>query len=211
MHWAISTQQHLVFLTVLVLASSSGVNCQHTTFGSCPDFPVVVNFSVEKYLGRWYEYSKYETSFQKGSECSIAEYSYQESTEGVVQIGVNNTSVKYGGAPSSALGVAVLGEPDNPAQPGKLIVNFDSQPFFTRSTSTNYNVLDTDYHGFAIVYSCTSRFVFFKKEFLWILTRSQQPPTSLIDQTVATIEGAGIDTTRLVPTRQDICPWSSQL
>ena len=50
------------------------------------------------------------------------------------------------GTPNSAEGSAVLGEPSNPSRPGKLIVNFDSQPSFARSTTTNYNVVDTDYN-----------------------------------------------------------------
>ena len=77
------------------------------------------------------------------------------------------------GTPNSAVGSAVLGEPSNPSRPGKLIVNFDSQPSFARSTTTNYNVVDTDYNSYAIVYSCGEKvFGLIKSECLWILTRS---------------------------------------
>ena len=73
------------------------------------------------------------------------------------------------------MGSAVLGEPSNPSRPGKLIVNFDSQPSFARSSTTNYNVVDTDYNSYAIVYSCGEKvFGLLKSEFLWILTRSAQ-------------------------------------
>ena len=106
-----------------------------------------------------------------------------------------------------AEGSAVLGEPDNASRPGKLIVNFDGQPSFARSTTTNYNILDTDYDSYAIVYSCSSKFFgLLKSEFLWILTRERNPPTSVIEQATQIIQSQGIDTKRLKITRQTDCP-----
>jgi hypothetical protein len=91
---------------------------------------------------------------------------------------------------SSAKGNAVLTDPNDPNQPGELIVNFGgfqrksyfcanilcimklkywkhfcSNKFIylipAQGTSTNYNVVDTDYENFAVVYSCNNK-LFFK-------------------------------------------------
>ena len=106
-----------------------------------------------------------------------------------------------------AEGKAVLGEPDNSSRPGKLIVNFDGQPSFAQSTSTNYNILNTDYDSYAVVYSCSQKFFgLLKSELLWILTRERNPSASVIGNATAIIESQGIDTKRLKKTRQTNCP-----
>ena len=82
------------------------------------------------------------------------------------------------------LGDAILSEPSNPTRPGKLTANFetfDSLPApLPRFRSTNYNVIDTDYTNYAVVYFCNPLLVF-KSEALWILTRDRQPKQSIID------------------------------
>jgi len=194
--------------TVLAASSVPTVKAQHTSFGKCPNFNVILNFNQQRYLGRWYEYSKYETSFQKDAKCCTADYS-DESIGELVQIGVVNRSIKKGAVTySNATGEAVLGEPENPTKPGKLIVNFDSQPSFTRATRTNYNIVYTDYDSFAVVYACSSRFFFFKREFLWILTREKIPSPNLIDLAYMKIQEAQIDISRLIKTVQEDCPTS---
>ena len=111
------------------------------------------------------------------------------------------------GTPNVAEGSATLGEPNNPSKPGKLIVRFDGQPAFTQSTTTNYNILDTDYDSYAIVYSCSQKFFgLLKSELLWILTRERHPSASVIRNATAIIERQGIDTKRLRQTRQTNCP-----
>ena len=110
------------------------------------------------------------------------------------------------GTPNVAEGSATLGEPNNPSKPGKLIVRFDGQPAFTQSTTTNYNILDTDYDSYAIVYSCNQKFFdLFKTELLWILTRERSPSYSVIQKAMSVIRKQGIDTRRLKRTRQTGC------
>ncbi|XP_066948345.1 apolipoprotein D-like [Macrobrachium rosenbergii] len=41
--------------------------------GPCPDVPVVHNFNVTAYLGRWYELERFENLFQSGA-CATADY-----------------------------------------------------------------------------------------------------------------------------------------
>ncbi len=80
------------------------------------------------------------------------------------------------GAKQVAKGSAVLNDPFDPLVPGELVVNFEEQPAFSkfvalkwksdlrnnstlftaRARSTNYNIIDTDYENFSIVYSCNN-------------------------------------------------------
>ncbi len=52
----------------------------------------------------------------------------------------------------------------------------------------NYQVVDTDYTSYAIVYSCKNHLGFLKKESAWILTRDAEADQSVIDTAIASLE-----------------------
>ena len=110
-----------------------------------------------------------------------------------------------------------------------------SSYFSAMATTTNYNVIDTDYENFSIVYSCNNK-LFFKTgkyiqigtsllyirnknvnftffitffyflEIMWILTRQQFPSPYLIKNIKKRIRALGLDTRRLRKTNQKSCP-----
>lgn len=54
------------------------------------------NFSVDKYLGKWYEYAKYPVYFEADGKCITAQYSLQNnSVVGVKNSLVNEKSVAF--------------------------------------------------------------------------------------------------------------------
>jgi apolipoprotein D and lipocalin family protein len=53
--------------------------------------------------------------------------------------------------------------------------------FFPFAPAGDYSVLYTDYENVAVVYSCDS-FLLAKSEYIWILTRSQEPIETFIYQ-----------------------------
>jgi len=194
-----------VIFSVQLIFWANCINAQELAYGSCPRFNVVKNFDIHKYLGTWYEYSNYFARFQAFGDCVKAEYSDETQPDGTPQIGVINQSVsQLTGNSSAATGEAVLAEPNNPEKPAKLIVNFDRQPVFTRSTTANYNVIDTDYKSYSIVYTCKEE-QSVKKELLWILTRERNPPQKLIRRAEYIIRGRGLDTSRLLKITQVGC------
>lgn len=78
----------------------------------------------------------------------------------------------------------------DPATPNQLIVSFDIKflGFSVFETMGDYNVLDTDYNNYSLVYSCSERsFWFFslKTELAWFLTRS----LNLTETTLNTARG----------------------
>jgi lipocalin len=54
----------------------------------------------------------------------------------------------------------------------KLIIEFKVGPFNLFPVRGKYNVIETDYNSFAIIYSCTDYFIF-KKEYAWVLSRTR--------------------------------------
>jgi len=118
---------------------------------------------------------------------------------------INQAVNTFTGASQEAEGTAILNNPTDPSVPGELIVNFDSQPEFTRASSTNYNVIETDYDQFSIVYSCNN-YGFMKSEILWVLTRKQFPGKELIEYIYNKIKYLGLNTRRLRKTVQKGCP-----
>jgi len=194
-----------VLFYVAFMAFTDGGLAQRISFGSCPDFPVVTNFDVSKYTGRWFEYSRYFAIFELFGKCAIADYTDLSPPEGPPKIGVLNRGVNYiTGVSREAIGDAVLADPNDPAGSARLIVNFDSQE--TRSTTANYNVVDTDYESYSVVYYCSNVLYFLKAEILWILTRDQFPEDDMIAGVKEKIAQAGIDNSRLGKTDQATCP-----
>ena len=146
-------------------------------FGRCKVKPsegqkVVTNFNLESYLGKWYEqFRAKDVPFQKG-ECTTAVY-----TKGENKVIVNNSELIEGSTERKiALGEAVqLVEGE-----GRLKVSFGPS-FISKFTGANYNVFQTDYTNYAIVYSCTEFFSIYHVEFVWVLTREISPSTQTLE------------------------------
>lgn len=99
-------------------------------------------------MGKWFEIKRYEVYFQRGSECSQALYTKIGET-----IFVENSSIKNGNPRSTTNGTAILADPTADPLQGQLIVAFRNR---TPGTTANYNILDTDYDNYSIVFNCQS-------------------------------------------------------
>lgn len=94
---------------------------QHIIDHECPQRPVVTNFDLSKYLGRWYEISRYEQFFEIGCDCGFADYTLND--DGSVRVRncckrLPNTTL------SCSIGKAVVSFPDEVPLEGKLSVAF---------------------------------------------------------------------------------------
>jgi len=174
--------------------------------GQCKDFPVMTGFEPQKYLGRWYEYSKYFAIFELFGTCTNAIYSDASTEEGGVKIGVHNMGInKMTGKLDEVRGSAVLADPSDPTKAANLIVNFDVQP--VKSNTTNYSVVETDYESYAVVYACSNGPVPHTDiEYFWILTREKIPDQKMIDQIYTKVQKQGFNTEHLWKTKQTDCP-----
>ena len=192
----------LLPLLLLVLAGLTAAQQQFS--GRCPRLPSVRRFQVERYLGHWFEYSRYCTVFQRGLRCSRAQYS----DGGSGRIGVTNRAVSVStGRRVTARGQAVL--VGTPGQ-ASLRVSFDRMP--DRGTRANYNVVETDYSRYAIVWSCRNLKTSGAKlrrpmnaQFLFVLTRARVPGRKLVRHIMRRLRKLGLNTEKLRKTDQR-CP-----
>ncbi|ROT78961.1 apolipoprotein D [Penaeus vannamei] len=195
----------LKFLTALSLfvgaARAQGFMPVPPDDGPCPVFPVVKNFDLHAYLGRWYEIERFFNPFQDGS-CVTADYALFPNGS----VSVLNTDVQEG-ASNTIAGVATLS--DDPSA-GQLFVEFPFTAGFDGGdlggNKPNYNVVATDYKNYAVVYTCEFFGPELKFEFSWILARRPYIPSSFLADLKAWLQLVNINAKRYMPTVQTDCP-----
>lgn len=139
---------------------------------------------LDRYVGKWYEFARYENRFERGCAGVTAEYAKRE--DGL--IGVRNTCHEGGpdGPARTSDGRAkIVADSGN----AKLKVSFFGPFFFG-----DYWVLDhADDYSWSIVGEPSGRF-------LWILTRDAKPSAEQAAALVERVRTLGYDTTMLLRT-----------
>jgi apolipoprotein D and lipocalin family protein len=140
----------------------------------------VTGFDVERYMGRWHEIARLDHSFERGMERVTADYALQP--DGTVR--VTNRGFKTAqGEWEEAVGTArFVGSPDV----GALKVSFFG-PFYG-----GYNIVDLDPQYQHALIAGPSR------SYLWILSRTPNPPAAEVERLVAKAAALGFDTGALI-------------
>ncbi len=146
---------------ILLLVCVIAIRCD-ISWGRCKEVERELDtLDLNRYLGKWYEAARAKKEpFQKG-DCGEANYSLND--DGSVR--VNNIQVVNGKQ------ISIIGKVETTENPFKFLVFF-SDTFFGRLFKGDYQVVDTDYDNYAIVYSCEN-LLLGKNEFYWILSRSR--------------------------------------
>jgi apolipoprotein D and lipocalin family protein len=140
----------------------------------------VGGFEVQRYMGTWYEIARLDHRFERGMEKVTARYELRpDGTVSVLNKGFDTRRNEW----RDAEGVArFVGEPDVAA----LKVSFFG-PFYG-----GYNVVDLDpAYQHALVAGPD-------RSYLWILSRTPDPPRSEVDRLVARAAKLGFDTDALI-------------
>lgn len=116
--------------------------------------------AIDQYLGRWYEYGRYEAPFQKDCEAVTADYSLRD--DGKIKVVNSCRKGSADGEADQSTGRAKIVEGSDGA---KLKVSFFG-PFYG-----DYWVLD---HGAAYEWSIVGEP---SGRYLWMLTREAKPDT----------------------------------
>jgi apolipoprotein D and lipocalin family protein len=132
---------------------------------------------LQRYLGRWYEFARYDNRFEKGCEGVTAEYALRADGK----VAVKNTCRQ--GAPTGPAKVANgVANPAGDPKGAKFKVTFFGPALFT-----NYEVLDrADDYSWAIVGEDSGKF-------LWILTREPVPTAERREELVRRTGALGYD------------------
>jgi apolipoprotein D and lipocalin family protein len=141
---------------------------------------------LDRYLGRWYEFARYDTWFEHNDEGVTAEYSLRP--DGL--IGVVNAS-RSGSPTGRRRRAKARARPVPGSGNARLKVAFFG-PFFIG----NYWVLDhAEDYAWSIVGEGSRRY-------LWILTRAPVPPPEVQAMLLQRVRSFGYDTTLLHLTQQ---------
>jgi apolipoprotein D and lipocalin family protein len=169
----------LVVVLCLILGSCAFLQPSRNAHVPPPAKPV----DLARYLGRWYEYARYDSSFERGCTDATADYAAMPNA----MIRVVNTCTRHGRR-VRALGRAIVVPRTGNA---RLRVSFFG-PFFIG----RYWVLDhaSDY-SWSIVGEPSGGY-------LWLLTRAAHPSAALGAALVAQAARLGYDTGALVFTPQ---------
>lgn len=147
-----SATSYLLLLALLPLSMAN------ISFGRCPRPAKVQNFDLNRYLGIWYEnYRDSSIPFESG-DCVMAQYSLRE--DGKVK--VVNSGV-HDGERTKREGEAYCTDNE-----GQCYVRFSP-----KAPYGDYEVIDTDYENYSIVYSCQD-YLMFHVKYGWVLSRDTE-------------------------------------
>ena len=143
------------------------------------DNSTVDEFDLSRYLGVWYEIARYDHSFERGMDNTMAEYILQDNGK----VFVLNSGWKNGKF-EVAEGKAVYKDPEG--KPGAMKVSF----FWFFYSEYNVMLVDEDYQ-ISLVGSKAEKY-------LWILSRTPVPDENLLQMVLAEAEARGYDTSKLI-------------
>ena len=183
----VSVMKHLIIATSLAAAIPM------TACTKDFDNSTVKEFDLSRYLGEWYEIARYDHSFERGLDNTMAQYILQDDGKVVVL----NTGWKNG---EFKLAEGKAKYPDPTGEPGALRVSF----FWFFYSDYNVMIVDENYQ-ISLVGSKAQKY-------LWILSRTPVPDQDLLEMVLVEAERRGYDTSELIWVDQsrNIAAWEDQ-
>ncbi|XP_013889590.1 apolipoprotein Da, duplicate 1 [Austrofundulus limnaeus] len=180
-----------VFWGLVSVLALPVLRAQVPHWGPCSEPEVQTGFSLQQFMGRWFEIAKLPAQFEKG-RCIETNFTFRTDTS----IRVVSSEILKGEV-RKIEGTGIVVDPKNPA---KLGISYSYVlPY------SPYWILSTDYVNFALVYSCTDVLRLFHVDFAWILGRTRSLPDSTIERALNVFAYNNIDVTRMTPSRQQDC------
>ena len=139
----------------------------------------VAHLDLNRYLGEWYEVARYDHSFERGMDNTMAQYILEDDGK-VVVLNTGWKNGKYKVAEGKAK------YPDPVGEPGALRVSF----FLFFYSPYNVMMLDDDYQV-ALVGSGSPNY-------LWILSRTPAMDTKVLNAVLKEASDRGYDTSKLI-------------
>lgn len=156
--------------------ASLGISCNGV---SETEIKTASNVDAKEYMGTWYEVARFENSFEKGLRNAQAKYTLNDDKT----VTVINSGENKNGNRSFTKGKAYA---PNPKDFSKLRVCF-FWPFYG-----DYYILELDEnYQWALIGGRN-------KDYLWILSRTENLPSETIDLILKKAESRGYDTKKLL-------------
>ena len=188
-----------ILLSILAVLCMSTINSQ-IGWGKCPKIERRLDsFDLNKYLGQWYEIGRSNSiPFEKG-ECESDIYSLN--ADGSIRVVALEKNID--GQMTTTIGRAT-----QTSDPFKLLLSF-SDSWIGKHIKGDYQIVDTDYESFAVVYSCMDLFVA-RAEFVWILSRTpeiSQEKLNELTNIIADKTKISVDTIRFTNQKKEFCGY----
>ncbi|XP_059483132.1 apolipoprotein D-like [Neocloeon triangulifer] len=191
---------HRAAVLITIAALMVVVTTQVPSLGPCPEMKTMANFSISKYLGRWYQAERYISLFEFASKCVTSNYTDAGDSRFSV---VNKQTSSLTGIQTVIDGdLHVMGRSDE----SKMTISFPSIPM---PMNLPYWIMDTDYDNYAVVWSCTN-FGIFSARNAWILTRSPNASLEVMQNAYNVIDRNHISRAYFIRTDQKNCNKSSR-
>jgi apolipoprotein D and lipocalin family protein len=169
--------------TWVLSLSMTAMIFSHAFANSSPAFTPVTGFSLDRYLGVWYEIARMPVSFEKDLDRVTATYTLRK--DGKVEVlnqGYRNGKKKVAHGRAKFAGSPTVGH---------LRVSFFG-PFFA-----DYIILSLDEnYTYAMVTSSSTKY-------LWILSRTPKLDQKILDSLLAKATELGFDTGKLIMVEQE--------
>ncbi|MDH3323400.1 MAG: lipocalin family protein [Flavobacteriaceae bacterium] len=168
----------LLLLFLIILTSCNGQNAMI-------DKTVVKTLDIERYLGTWYEISRFDHSFERGLVGVTANYSYRKDGKiKVVNAGYKET---LNGKKSEAIGKAKIPDANVPSKLKVSFFWFFYGDYFVLELDENYQ--------WAVVGSSSDKY-------LWILSRTPQIDPAVYTKILQKLTKRGYDINKLITVEQ---------
>jgi len=160
-------------LFLLTVAAAAGSVIYNIWKPIKTDLPVVQDFDLERYLGKWYEIARMDFFWEKGLKNVTAIYEKKE--DGTIRVKNQGVKIKNNQTKQS-IGKA---KPASDSNSGALKVSFFG-PFYS-----GYNIMhiDDDYQ-YALVFGDNL-------DYMWILSREKHIPEDIKDRYLDYAQKAG--------------------
>ncbi|KAM3959000.1 apolipoprotein D [Aphomia sociella] len=180
---------------LLVLALVGSASAQIPSLGWCPDFQPMANFSMNRFLGTWYEAERYFTVSELGSRCVTT--NYVSTPEG--RILVSNEIINYLTGVKRVMegSLQMIGREGE----GRIMVKYSSLPL---PYDYEYSILDTDYDSFVVMWSCSGLGPVHTQS-AWLLTRDRLASAAVMQRAYAVLDKYKISRSFFVKTSQADC------
>jgi len=181
-------------LSVLVIVAACAMVCLASGLGKCPRHEYVHNFNMSRFAGQWYEVERSFYLMELTSNCVTI--NLVETRRGQLHVCVKTVG-KWSGSVKESVGTAAVSKRDPSVYQYRVNTILPNALARFLPGSGVYQVLNTDYDNYAIIWTCSSVGLAYT-DMVWVLGRSKEVSVGYRTAIYDFLMGRHIDTDRLI-------------